>query len=374
MPMPSKSTPPIKVAYIVGGLPFGGVENWLLDLMLNFKEDDSIEPHVVNVSGTGQLLPKYRECGIDVVSIGSSKKDINTHRLDTVFALRKELKRLNVDIIHTLHFSGDFFGRLAALGLKVPVITHIRNVKSETKFRRRFFNKLLSWSTTKYLSVSKAAAETIKKDHNVAKRPVEVLYNAVNPAKLDVKPFDLNEMFGITSRVIIGVGRVVRQKNFDKLIKAVAKVRTDIKDVSLLILGDGSMMEELKELKSELGLEGVVHLAGYVPNTDVPKYLKASHILAMPSDYEGLPITHVEALFCGLPAVISEHVPSIEIAAKSSLVCTTDVDDIATKLKLILDDNSLYASMSNNALKTAPQYSMNNYLKRLKEVYKDVIS
>lgn len=371
--MAIKQHRPIKVAYVIGGLPFGGVENWLLDIMMNLKGDPTITPYVINVSGTGDLMPRYEECGIDVLCIGEDKSSINTHRLDTVLALRKTLKSLHVDIIHTLHFSGDFFGRLASIGLGIPVVTHIRNIKSETKTRRRFFNKLLSWQTTKYLSVSKAAAETIQREHNMAKRPVEVLYNAVDPAKLNVDAFDLKAKFGITGSIVIGVGRVVKQKNFDKLIRAMAKLKKEITDVSLLILGDGSEMSSLETLRAELGLQDVVHFAGYVPNTDVPRYLKASHILAMPSDYEGLPITHVEALFCGLPAVISEHVPSGEIAKKSSLICTTEVDDIAAKLLLLLQDEALYSKMSEEALATAPKYSMERHLEQLKNVYEGIV-
>lgn len=364
---------PYKIAYIVGGLPFGGVENWLLDLSLNLQNDPDIQPYVINVSGTGDLMPTYKERGIPVISIGSDKHSINTHRLDTLLHLRKILKKLDVDLIHTLHFSGDYFGRLAALGLGVPVITHIRNVKSEKKAKRRTINKILSWCTTKYLSVSKAAAETIEREHNWAKRPVQVLYNAVNPHKLDVPPLDLKGKYNLKGKTVIGVGRVVEQKNFDKLIKAMAIVKTRVPDASLLILGDGNKMPELQRLRKDLGLEQDVCLAGYIPNAEIPGHLRAAHALAMPSDYEGLPITHVEALFCGLPAVISEYVPSVEIAATSSLVCSTDVEDIAEKITSLLENDDLHASMSKKALETAPQFSMANYLKQLKSVYNELI-
>nr|WP_245628727.1 hypothetical protein [Salidesulfovibrio brasiliensis] len=55
---PSKT--PRKIAYIVGGLPFGGVENWLLDLSLNLRNDPDITPYVINVSGTGASCPRTR--------------------------------------------------------------------------------------------------------------------------------------------------------------------------------------------------------------------------------------------------------------------------------------------------------------------------
>lgn len=371
--MNNKHTSPIKVAFVIGGLPFGGVENWLLDLMMALRGQTHIRPYIINVSGTGQLMKTYQERGFDVICIGNGKQSISTHRIDTILSLRNTLKKLDVDIIHTLHFSGDFFGRLASMGLGIPVATHIRNMKSERKLKRRMFNKLLSWATTQYLAVSQAAAATINREHNLAGRPVQVIYNAVDPAKLAVEPIDLYREFGIQGRVVIGVGRLVKQKNFDKLMRAMEIVRKDIDDVSLLILGDGGEMESLKALRSDLSLEKVVHLTGFINNADVPRFLRASHLLAMPSDYEGLPITHVEAMFCGLPAVISEYVPSIEIAEDSSLVCTTDVEDIADNLHHLLSDQALYDQMSNAALKSAQQYSIQNYLRQLSEIYSQLL-
>lgn len=361
---------PIKAAYILGGLPFGGVENWLLDLVLPLKAGSQIDPYVINLSGTGNLMPKYAKMGVDVICIGNDKKSIKTHRMDTVLALRARLREIDPDVIHTLHFSGDYFGRLASLGMGKPVFTHLRNIKSERKLYRRFANKALSYATTCYFSVSKEVAATVKKDHNIAGRPSRVLYNAVDPAKLDVAPFDLAERHGLSGMTVIGVGRFVAQKNFDKLIRAFALVNEQVPDASLVLLGDGGQMEELKQLVRELRLDEKVCLPGYVNNADIPRYLKAAHVLAMPSEYEGLPVTHVESLFCGLPAVISEHVPSIEIAADASLVCTTNVDDIAEKLLRVLKDPALHASLSRAAFSIAPEYSIDKYINKIVASYR----
>lgn len=362
----------LKVAFIVGGLPFGGVENWLLDLCKALKGDTEVEPVVINLSGTGVLMDTYHEAGVDVISIGRNKSAINTHRLDTVVKLRRVLQALDVDVVHTLHFSGNFFGRLASLGLGIPVVVHLRNIKSEKKPRRIWFNRFLSRFTSRYLAVSEAVVETIQREHNVAGKPVQVLYNAVNPEKLDVDPFDLKRKYGLEGKVIIGVGRLVEQKNFDKLIKAFVKVRRQVPESSLIILGDGPLMEDLKQLCTELGLEKQVVLAGFQPNEDMARFLRASNVLAMPSDYEGLPVTHVEAMFCGLPAVISEHVPSKEIAGDSAMICTTDVDDIAGKLVAVLSDEERMRKMGAAATELAPEYSMQRYLEKLKDVYRSL--
>jgi len=369
--MPKSNT--IRVAYVVGGLPFGGVENWLYDLGIAFQDDPDVEAHIINVSGTGRKTPEFFKAGLNVICVCDSKNALKTQRLSTVGRVRAQLRRIRPHIVHTLQFSGDYFGRLAALGLGLPVITHIRNVKSERTFRRRMINKLLSFQTDLYLSVSRAALGTIRKEHNLAHRPMQVLYNAVEPSKLNVPPHDFSAMFGLNGPVVVGVGRLVEQKNFDKLLQAMALVRREVPDAGLVIVGDGPLRQDLEQLKERLGLGGNAVLAGYRPNSEVPRFLRASTLLAMPSDYEGLPVTHVEAMFCGLPAVISDHVPSIEIAAECSLVCSTEVESIAARLTELLTDPGRCRRMSARACELAGQYTMNNYVKQLKDVYRGLL-
>lgn len=364
----------IRVAYVIGGLPFGGVENWLYDLGLALANDSEVEAHIVNVSGTGRKTQEFFDAGLRVVCTADNKKALKTQRLSTVRNVRAELRRIQPHIVHTLQFSGDYFGRLAAWGLGVPVITHIRNVKSEQKLHRRVINRLLSFRTDLYLSVSKAAQETIRREHNIAHRPMQVLYNAVEPSKLDVPAHDLATMFGLDGPVILGVGRLVAQKNFDKLLRAFAVVLEQVPDAGLVIVGDGPMRDALEQLKSQLGLDGRAVLAGYRPNAEVPRFLRAASVLAMPSDYEGLPVTHVEAMFCGLPAVISEHVPSIEIASDCSLVCTTEPESIAARLLELLADPAKRSTMCEYACQIAPQYTMTRYVAQLKDVYRSLLA
>jgi glycosyltransferase involved in cell wall biosynthesis len=94
----------------------------------------------------------------------------------------------------------------------------------------------------------------------------------------------------------------------------------------------------------------------------------------MPSEYEGLPVTHVEAMLCGLPAVISEQVPSIEIAPDCSLVCSTQPESIAQKLLEILSDDARHAAMRENAFATGQQFTMEKYLVQLKGFYQDLLA
>ncbi|WP_432738556.1 glycosyltransferase [Maridesulfovibrio sp. FT414] len=362
----------MKIAYVIGGLPFGGVENWLLDLTLRFKDREDVQAVVINVSGTGIKGPEYAEKGIRVINVCDSKKGLKTFKLGTVLKLRKVLRDEAPDVIHTLHFSGDYFGRLASIGLGIPVVTHIRNIKRQTKKFRRFANKFLCRFTDVFLSVSgQAERECVTLDHNVCGKPSLVFYNAADPEKLKVEGIDLKAEFGAGEIVISGVGRFVPQKNFDLLIRAFALLAGKYPQASLVLLGDGGEKPKLEGLVGELKLGGRVIFPGY--RSDVPRFMRSTDILVMPSDYEGLPITHIEALFCGVPAVVSRFVPSLEIAEEASLVCRREPEHIAEQISKILVDEELRKTLAAKALETAPEFSMDNYVCRLVDFYTALI-
>ncbi|WP_035068820.1 glycosyltransferase [Nitratidesulfovibrio termitidis] len=362
----------MKIAYLVGGLPFGGIEKWLFDLAQAYRANGLVTPRVFNLSGTGQMLPEYRAAGIDVHCVGSHIRTIASHRLDTSLRLRAMLREFSPDIIHTVHFSANHLGRIAALGLGIPVITHLRNTKHEKRLHRRLSDKLLSYSTTLYLAVSKAVADVVATDHNLAGRPVKVLYNAIDASRFNVPPLDLHTAFGLGGPVVVAVGRYVRQKNFDLLIRAIRMVRDAGVPATLALVGEGGERSRLEALRDELGLHDHVALTGFRP--DVAAFYKAADVFAMPSQFEGFLIAQLEAMYCGLPCVVSRHVPMLELAGEASLVCETEPADIADKLLAILRDAPLRQRLSDAARRLSAPHTMDRYAVALHGIYADLIS
>lgn len=363
----------MKVAYIVGGLPFGGIERWLYNLSLEYMRNNLVRGRVFNLSGTGALLPEFIQAGIDVVNVADNNiRAIVSYRLDTTLRLRKMLREFGPDIIHTMHFTANHHGRLAALGLGIPVITHIRNIKHERKITRRLSDKLLSYATDEYLAVSKAVANVIAEDHNLARRPVEVIYNAVTPEQMDMPALDLKAEYGLEGPVVLAVGRYVPQKNLPLLVRAVALLEQRGMAVSLVLVGEGPERPALEALVRELKLEKRVVLAGF--RSDVPAFYQSARVFAMPSDYEGLPNAHLEAMYFGLPAVVSRHVPSLEIASEACLVCRREPADIADKLEILLRDEDVYTRLSDKAREISRRHVMPVYAKTLYAIYQKLLA
>lgn len=361
---------PLTVAYVTGGLPYGGVESWLYDVAAHAARRPGLRAVIVNVSGTGERRADFRDAGFEVHDVMDSKRALATHRLDTVLALRRALKALAPDLVHTLHYSGNYFGRLAALGLGVPVVCHLRNTMRQTKPLRRAADRLLSRATSHYLSVSLAVDAVVQADHNRAGRPHSVLYNAVDFTRLDVAParLDLEQ----DARPILAVGRLKPQKNLPFLVACLAALTQRIPPACLVIAGDGGERAAIEAAAREHGVADRLHMLGL--RDDVPAVMRAvalrRGVLAMPSLYEGLPITHLEAMACGLPAVISPHAPSAELAGAAALVAPLKAADFAEALVVLLTEDTAYDQARETALTVGRASDFGAYMDRLVDLYR----
>jgi glycosyltransferase involved in cell wall biosynthesis len=134
--------------------------------------------------------------------------------------------------------------------------------------------------------------------------------------------------------VVVAIGRLVRQKAYAVLLRALAQVRQTI-PARLIILGDGPERDDLAALARDLGIDDAVAFEGFVLNR--LDYLVRASVYALSSEYEGYPNALIEAIACGIPVVSTDCAgggpreilsPSLEEA----LVPTNDVDGLAQAL------------------------------------------
>lgn len=115
---------------------------------------------------------------------------------------------------------------------------------------------------------------------------------------------------------IVTMGRLEKQKGFDRLIRSFRIVHADIPDSILTIIGEGSLRAELTELADQLSLREAVRFQGYL--SDPYPVLQAQNIYVMTSYEEGFPNALIEAMYCGLPIVsVDCHSGPREILSKN---------------------------------------------------------
>lgn len=362
----------LRILYILGGLPFGGVETWQLAIAKELRERGHV-PVIVNLSGTGVMEEEYHTAGFTPLHVGNNVASLKTSCLGTTLKLRRLIRETRPDLIHTSHFSANYHGRLAAIGLGIPVVVHCHNIKRERKASRRLADSLLSFATHTYIAVARAVAEQGVRPYNWAGRPCKVQYNAIDHNLLrGVAPQELLPGGG---PALVSVCRLVRQKNMDILLRAFALCLGRLPDLRLLIVGDGPEIENLRRLARELGVEEKAFFPGF--RSDVPGIMCAVAqrpcLFVMPSAYEGFGIAPLEGFYFGIPALVSPAVPLREIAGDAAQVCPAEAGPMAEAIGRILSDQEAWRTMSQSAQAVAERFSIKDHVTALLKIYEGVL-
>ena len=183
-------------------------------------------------------------------------------------------------------------------------------------------------NTDMFLACSKLAGEWMFGKKNINSLKYKTIFNGV---EVEQYLFDQNvrekyrNEFGFDYNYVIGnIGRLSFQKNQSYLIDIFSRYHKHNQNSLLVIVGDGELKEALKEKVKQLKLEHSVVFMGL--RNDVPKLLSALDIMVMPSRFEGLPVTMVEAQMSDLPCVVASTIT--EEADFSNIVKYVEMNDM----------------------------------------------
>ncbi|MBN2517877.1 MAG: glycosyltransferase family 4 protein [Candidatus Altiarchaeota archaeon] len=169
-------------------------------------------------------------------------------------------------------------------------------------------------------------------------------------------------------RILLFVGRLVKQKNLDLLLTAVKELK--LKDVLFLIVGDGPERERLEQMAKN---NANVRFLGIVPFKELPDYYAASDLTLLSSNYEGLPKAVEESLAAGTPVVSTRVSGSIELLEKSGAGLLVDVGDkegFKEAIKKLLSNEEARKSMGLKGQEL--MRSKYNRNEQLKETYMSI--
>ena len=177
------------------------------------------------------------------------------------------------------------------------------------------------------------------------------------------------EQAKLNSNTLIAVGRMHKVKCFTDLIKVYKKVKEEIPDVKLNLIGDG---EEYKKLKEKAkGLD--VNMPGMVSSEEVKKYMLNSDIYVMTSLTECFPMVLLEASGVGLP-LVSFNVPTgpqaiIKNGYNGYLIDNRDIEKMSLKIIKLLKDRDLMKKMQENSYENAKNYLDDKIMKKWFEIF-----
>lgn len=319
------------ITFFLPTLRGGGAERVTLNLVQGMIEQ-GLAVDVVLMAAKGAFLDQVPSSA-RLINLGASRL-IQTLGPLTGY-LRRESPRVLISSMSHANLVALWAAKLAGRG--TPVVVTVHNTLSEsTKHRGWLTGQLWAYLlrtfypwAARVVAVSRGAADDLVRTTGVSDDRVEVVYNPViTPQMLALaRQTPDHPWFGPGQLpVIIGVGRLTRQKDFATLIRAFAALRRN-RAARLIILGDGPDRMALEALVTELGVGSDVSLLGFRDNALA--YMAHSAVFVLSSAWEGLPTVLIEALAAGT-RVVATDCPSgpREILQEGRLGALVPVGDV----------------------------------------------
>jgi len=225
-----------------------------------------------------------------------------------------------------------------------------------------------------------AVSETTRQDlitlYNIPPEKISVIFNAVEPHfKATTPSKEIFTKYHIPDvPYIITVGTVQPRKNYSRLVKALAQLRTK-QDIHLVVVGGrGWLEDEFYATIRDEKMTDYVHLTGFVPDEDLPALYTGAISMAFPSLYEGFGIPILEAMACGVPVVSSNSSSLPEVAQNAALLVDPySVDEILNALERVISDQSLRDTLIQRGFEQAKKFTWDTSARQLTHLYQAII-
>jgi len=177
-----------------------------------------------------------------------------------------------------------------------------------------------------------------------------VIPNAVSPIKLPAKNV-LRKKFGFDKKfVVLSVGRITAYKGVDKIIRMCAKLRKELPELLLIIVGDGPAFFDAQKAAHEENISHMVRFEGRKDENETRSLMKASDILVLNSEYEGMSHTLLEAMSVECPVIASDVCGNPELVKNRGLLFEYDnMDALKDRILKYYGDPSLAKKFATKA-------------------------
>jgi glycosyltransferase involved in cell wall biosynthesis len=371
----------------------GGVETAVYELSSELASRRGIEVEVITENYPKTFTFSDRVEGIDgfkvrrLAGVVVPRWKVYFHP-EMPFKLKELFKREDYDVVHTHHLFTPLSVFAAGIAKfmypprKCVVATnHSYHTWAERSFFR-FFSRFTVGSTQpdRVIAISEVSARLAERlgvnPERIRRIPLGVNLEKFNPSR---RSEELRRELGADSSVVIlYLGRLVERKGVHYLLMALQQVLKEVKEVKLVVVGEGPWKGRLMKLSRELGLGEVVEFLGYKSREEVWKYCVSCDFMVAPSTHhESFGLVVVEAMASGRPIIATDVTGFNEVFVEGTgfLIPPRDVGALREKILLLARDRKLREEMGRRAREEAVRrYSWKEVADRTLEVYDEVLS
>lgn len=353
----------MKILQIIPWLGLGGAEVMCENLCNELKNMGHDVTVVSFFNKNTAITERMNENGIPVLFL--NKQDgFDCSVFKKLFDLIKSIKP---DVVHTHLHAGMYAVPVAMFSGVRRIVYTVHNVASKetTKLGKLLNQVFFRFRRVTPVALSASIQKTILEVYHLSEDKVPVVLNGVALEKCIVK----NDYSIAQSAQIINVARMMEVKNHHELLKGFRLLLDKGIDARLTLIGDGELRDSVLEQIQHLELQERVKL---IPKTDnVYPFLSDADIFILPSKYEGIPMSIIEAMGTGLPIVASKvgGIPDMLENNQSALLCEPNAEAISVCLERFIGSETLRTSCGENARNTSSRFSSKIMAEQYEKIY-----
>lgn len=349
----------MRVGHVIGQLTAGGAEGQLR--LLATASGRRSTPFVYC------LQAEIAEHGRALIDAGVPVRAVGGGRLSRVLRLRDLMAEDRINIVHSWLFIANAYAWIGN-GRRRPLVTSARNCKRQGALLDRL-NRCAFSASDAIVVNSHLVEQYVRREYGAPAERIRVVHNGIDLGR-----------FGGRARsapaaipTIVGIGRVVRQKNPELFVRAAGRLLQHVPAGRFRWIGEGEMRHRIER---ELGMAGLAERIQFEgARNDIEQILASADLFWLTSDWEGLPNVVMEAMASGVPVIATDVGGTRELfrsGGEGVLVAAGDSNAIADASRKLLLDAASYAAASRAALAAAQEFSVAAMVTRMERVYEEV--
>jgi glycosyltransferase involved in cell wall biosynthesis len=390
----------MRIVHIITRLILGGAqENTLITCKLLAQRGHDVTLVTGPALGPeGELFDQAEGQGYKVLVVDKLRRAINPlNDIVGYFRIKKLLKQLQPDIVHTHSAKAGILGRFAGCALKgqwgenLPAVVHTIHGLAFHPYQSEFLNKF-------YITVERSVAKRTDFFISVADamtaqatavgigRPEQFVtaYSAIEeddflePISPDRKK-DFRRRYGIEEDaiVLVTIARLFMLKGHEYVIESAKQLSKRFENCVWLFIGDGNLSEHFKEQARQVGLAEKVKFTGLLPPSDIPLAIQSSDILVHCSLREGLARTLPQAMLCGKPAISFDVDGAREVVNKNTgrLIEPKNIEQLINACAELIEDKDLREALGKAGRESViEQFAPNRMVDIIEAVYRELLA
>ncbi len=353
----------IKVFQVIPTLEVGGAENLVLDIANNI-DNTKFDMTIITYYDIDKFNINVNNYKNIKVKSFSKKKGIDLKmliQLITYFIKEKP------DVVHSHIYAAPYiFIPCVLSGVKVRIHTIHSMAQKELRKNKRilmkFAYKFLNFTP---VAISDYVKKTIIDEYKLPSEKIECIYNGI-----DTKIFKPKKVYKANVNTFINVARISDVKNHNLLLDAFSLAIKENNKLKLKIVGNGPLLEDIKQKIKKLNLDKYIVLLGNLDKNLVQKELVSSDIFILTSKYEGLPLSVLEAMSCGLPIISTKVGGVIDVVDKNNgILVNQDEKELCQAILKLSNDSSLCKFLGENSHNYSKKYDVKVMVKEYERIY-----